>query len=163
MRLTFRSLMAIGMFCTALLLPGAAAAAQPDRPVPVESLQHEPIGVWSGQVTSSSVGEIEVTMALLDNGQVCLIVPPPGPEGGVEGTGHWYRTARGTFSLHVVERFFDGEGATTAYLRAGYRVTMDDDEFTAFGKGGFYSSDGRLEERFTAVMEMSREDTEATC
>ena len=59
--------------------------------------------------------------ALKPGGKVCLVPPPPGPEGGVEGEGSWQGSDAPAFTFRVKERFFD----THVYLDLHVRVKSE--------------------------------------
>lgn len=98
-------------------------------------------------------------MSLLANGRVCLIVPPPGPDGGVEGVGIWTSTSSTAFTFQVAERFFDGAGTTTAFLAALHRATLSGSSFTSTGTGTYFDPQGQPLATFPTSSRMNRVST----
>ncbi|MFF7041659.1 hypothetical protein ACIP4T_35285 [Streptomyces massasporeus] len=147
------------------LLPSAAGAAEPPAAPPVGAvaqLKAAPVGVWNGIVTFPT-GQVEARMSFRPNGMLCLIAPPPGPDGGIEGRGTWHSTGRNTFTFTVKERFFDGAGATTGYLTATHRATLRGDRFTTVGEGAFLDAAGHEEDSFSVTSQMRRESRTDAC
>ncbi|MET9390154.1 hypothetical protein ABZY20_07025 [Streptomyces sp. NPDC006624] len=160
-----RVLAAVGALALVPLVPAAAQAAEaPAAPLETAAghFRVAPVGVWNGTVTFPD-GQIEARMSFRANGKLCLIAPPPGPDGGVEGKGTWRGTGRNTFTFTVTERFFDGSGATTAVLRATHRATLRGDRFTTEGEGAFYDASGQQQGSFPVTSQMQRESRADAC
>lgn len=81
---------------------------------------------------------------------------PPGPDGGVEGVGIWTSTGGSGFTFQVAERFFDGAGATTAFLAALHRATLSGTTFTSTGTGTYFDPQGQPLATFPASSQMRR-------
>ncbi|MBT2388379.1 hypothetical protein J7E87_02870 [Streptomyces sp. ISL-1] len=154
-----------GVLGLTLLIPQAAGAVTNDaasRDAVAGTYRAAPIGVWTGTVTFPT-GQVEATMSFHANGKVCLLTPPPGPDGGVEGQGTWQSTGPHTFTFKVTERFFDGAGTTTGYLRATHNATLRGNVFTTVGDGAFYDADWKEQNTFTATSNMRRKTRTVSC
>ncbi|MFD3825925.1 hypothetical protein [Streptomyces sp. NPDC058625] len=100
-----------------------------------------PVGLWSGTINFAGT-EVEATMSFRADGTMCAL-QPPGPDGGVDGSGRWRRTGPSTFAFRGVERFFNGSGATTGYLRFAHKAVLSGPaEFISTGQGTYYDADG---------------------
>jgi hypothetical protein len=143
-----------GLLGIALVDLGTAGVAVADTP---QRAAAGPIGVWTGTV-SFPAGQVEAKMSFLPNGTVCLVPPPPGPAGGVEGKGTWKRTDANTFTFLVTERFFDGAGTTTGYLRANHAATQQRNDFTSSGKATYYDASWVQLNTVPATSHMRREN-----
>ncbi|MFD5164373.1 hypothetical protein ACFWMJ_41120 [Streptomyces hawaiiensis] len=155
----------VGALALVPLTPSAAGAAEAPattRAAAGGQFKVAPVGVWNGTVTFPT-GQVEARMLFRPNGTLCLIAPPPGPEGGIEGQGTWKSSGRNTFTFQVKERFFDGAGNTTGYLRANHRATLRGNHFTSVGEGAFYDASGHEEDSFPVTSEMRRESRSDTC
>ncbi|NEB39358.1 hypothetical protein [Streptomyces sp. SID14515] len=147
--------LAIAVALGAALTTAPAAAATPET-VAAHQIRAKAAGVWTGTVAVPD-GTVEVTMSFHPNGTVCLVEPPPGPDGGAEGSGTWTRTGPATFSFRVTERFFDGSGATVASLRATHRATLQGaNAFTTVGKASYYDPAGNVLATFATSSSMQR-------
>ncbi|MFC8873104.1 hypothetical protein ACFUAC_36575 [Streptomyces sp. NPDC057148] len=159
------ALTAVGVLALVPLAPSAAGAVEApsaSRDIAVAHHRAGPVGVWSGTVAAPT-GEIEAEISFRANGELCLIAPPPGPEGGVEGQGTWWRTGPRTFTFEVEERFFDGSGSTTGYLRATHRATLRGNQFTTVGEGAFYDAAGQEQDSFPVTSRMNRRSGTCAC
>lgn len=155
----------VGALALVPLLPSAAGAAEAPAAPPVAASAHlkaAPVGVWNGTVSFPN-GQIEARVSFRANGTLCLIAPPPGPDGGIEGQGTWHSTGRNTFTFTVKERFFDGAGNTTGYLRATHRATLRGDRITTVGEGAFLDAAGHEEDSFPVTSQMRRESRKDAC
>ncbi|MCZ9353799.1 hypothetical protein NGM36_29255 [Streptomyces mutabilis] len=124
----------------ALAFP-ASAAAHAVAPAGAVKDRSAPVGLWTGTVTFSGT-EIEATMSFAADGTMCSS-QPPGPEGGAEARGRWWRAGTATFSFRGTERFFDGSGATTGHLRFRHDATLVGVAwFTTTGVGTYFDADG---------------------
>ncbi|QIQ01848.1 hypothetical protein [Streptomyces liangshanensis] len=154
-----RHLAVLGTLGAALLLTATTATArsgtQDRAAASAGSHASGPVGVWEGAVAIPG-GEVEATMSFRSDGTLCLVAPPPGPDGGVEGAGRWVSTGQNTFSFRVTERFFDGTGATTGYLRASHSAVVHAGRFSSSGTGAFYDAGWTLLDSFTATSRMHR-------
>ncbi|MFJ1597403.1 hypothetical protein [Streptomyces sp. NPDC088261] len=154
-----RPLVILGTLGAALLLTAATATAgsgTQDRPATsAGSHRNVPVGVWEGAVAIPG-GEVEATMSFNSDGTLCLVAPPPGPDGGVEGAGRWVSTGQNTFDFRVAERFFDGTGATTGFLRATHSAVVHAGRFGSSGTGAFYDADWVRLDSFTTTSRMHR-------
>lgn len=148
---------------TLALLGPATATAQTTAIAPATSpaTAQSPVGVWTGTV-SFPEGHADATMSLLSGGNMCLVAPPPGPDGGVQGTGTWKLTSPNTFTFKVTERFFDGAGRTTGFLRATHNATQQGDQFTTTATATFYDECWNPIDTFPATAAMHRTQTQPT-
>ncbi|MEU0100067.1 hypothetical protein [Streptomyces sp. NPDC006267] len=148
-------LVAAATLGVALTAAPAAVAAAPETAA-AHHLQAKAAGVWTGTVAVPD-GTVEVTMSFHPNGTVCLVEPPPGPDGGAEGSGTWTQHGPGAFAFRVMERFFDGTGATVASLRAKHWATFQGgDAFTTVGRASYYDPAGNVLATFTTSSSMQR-------
>ncbi|MBH5129550.1 MULTISPECIES: hypothetical protein [Streptomyces] len=136
-----------------LALPAPAAHA--DAPEGAVRGGRAPVGLWTGTVTFSGT-EIEAVMSFAADGTMCSD-QPPGPEGGAEARGRWWRTGTTTFSFHGTERFFDSSGATTGHLRFRHDATLAGaSRFTTTGVGTYFDADGNELGTTPATARMNR-------
>ncbi|MEV7289271.1 hypothetical protein AB0O01_32780 [Streptomyces sp. NPDC093252] len=100
-----------------------------------------PVGLWSGTITFAGT-QVAATMSFLADGTMCAS-QPPGPSGGADGSGRWWRTGPSAFAFQGVERFFDGSGTTTGFLSFSHAAVLPNaSEFTSTGEGTYYDADG---------------------
>ncbi|MEU7002755.1 hypothetical protein [Nonomuraea sp. NPDC046570] len=142
MRHQLRTLAVAGVLGAALLVTpvtGGLAHAVTGRAAGSEARLSTPIGLWTGTVVFEG-GQIEAKVSFHLDGAMCLHPGPPGPDGGVEGSGTWTRTGFRTFTFQGTERFFDGAGTTTGYLVTTHSATQRHNVFTGTGTATFYDA-----------------------
>lgn len=151
---------------TTALAAGATAAALIGSPAAAEAgTRYSPVGLWAGSIVLEDGTEIDARISFHADGTACTVAPPPGPDGGVEGEGTWRRTGGRTFAFEGTERFFDGSGATTGYLRtvAAARFTAAD-AFVSENTATAYDPDWNEQESYSATGNLRREQsTPAPC
>ncbi|MET8934155.1 hypothetical protein ABZX42_35030, partial [Streptomyces sp. NPDC004611] len=128
---------AVGL-ALAVALPGTATAEGPGQKRPRSTA---PVGLWSGTITFAGT-QVAASMSFLADGTMCAS-QPPGPGGGADGSGNWWRTGPSDFAYQGVERFFDGSGTTTGYLSFAHTAVLSNpSEFTSTGQGTYYDANG---------------------
>ncbi|GGJ96484.1 hypothetical protein GCM10010123_28080 [Pilimelia anulata] len=150
-----RARLAAGIMGVALLVPSAApaGAAAPDD---------KPVGTWSGTVSTGD-GQIAVKMGLTGNGKLCLIAPPPGPNGGTEGSGTWKSTGKNKFRFQLTERYYGPGKKLTGSLRATHNANQRGSKFTSTGTATFYDASGHELGSGDVASDMKRTSNSANC
>ncbi|MEW2400557.1 hypothetical protein [Streptomyces sp. NPDC046862] len=128
---------ALGVVLTVAVPGTATAGAAGDQ----QTRGAAPVGLWSGTINFTGA-EVEATMSFRADGTMCAL-QPPGPDGGADGSGRWWRTGPSAFAFRGLERFFNASGTTTGYLRFSHQaVLVGPAEFTSTGQGTYYDADG---------------------